>query len=137
ARLGSQVTVIDVAPRILPREDESVSGAVAEALRAEGVTLLTGYRVLRVDQQAGEKRLHCGTVAPDGEPVTVSGEALLVAVGREARTDGLGLEELGLPRREDGTLETDEYLQTRLPNILACGDVAGPWQFTHVAGHQA
>ncbi|KAF0807862.1 mercuric reductase [Alcanivorax sp. S71-1-4] len=137
ARLGSAVTVIETAPRLLPREDQDVSEAVATALRADGVTVMTGYRVLRVEQQGGARRLHCGAASPDGEPVTVSGDALLVAVGREARTEGMGLEALGLLRRDDGTLDTDAHLQTRLPNILACGDVTGPWQFTHVAGHQA
>jgi pyruvate/2-oxoglutarate dehydrogenase complex dihydrolipoamide dehydrogenase (E3) component len=61
----------------------------------------------------------------------------LIAVGRQARTSGLGLDELGIALNPNGTVSVNEYLQTRLPNIYACGDVAGPWQLTHVAAHQA
>jgi pyruvate/2-oxoglutarate dehydrogenase complex dihydrolipoamide dehydrogenase (E3) component/uncharacterized membrane protein YdjX (TVP38/TMEM64 family) len=135
ARFGSQVTVVEMLPRILAREDPEVSQIVAEALEADGVSLLTGHKAKQFLVENGEKVLVCEHAA--GE-VRVGFDQLLCAVGRAANTQGFGLEELGLRLNHSGTLETDGFLRsTRYPNIFACGDVAGPYQFTHVASHQA
>jgi len=135
-RLGSEVTVVEFLDRLVAREDEEVSDAMQSALEAEGVRVLTGWRVVSVEN-GGIKKLECAPASGDAEHLIVEGDQLLVAVGREGNTEGLGLEALGLAVTPQGTLETNDYLQTRIPNIYACGDVVGPYQFTHVAGHQA
>ncbi len=137
ARLGSQVTQVEMAGRILAREDEDVSRCVTDSLRADGVAVLTGHRAERVEIVDGERRLVATHDGDDGLPhtVTLPFDALLVAVGRVANLQGYGLQELGV--RTGRTVEVDGYLQTRYPNIYAAGDVAGPHQFTHAAAHQA
>ncbi len=135
-RLGSDVTIVEFLDRLVAREDEEVSTAMRAALEADGVRVLTGWRVVSVEN-GGSKKLDCAPAAGDGEHLMVEGDQLLVAVGREGNTEGLGLEKLGLTVTPQGTLEINDYLQTRFPNIYACGDVVGPYQFTHVAGHQA
>ncbi len=142
ARLGSQVTQVEMAPRLLAREDEDVSAFVRARLEADGVRVLTGHEALRCERSAvapgpggeGQADWHL-VVRRDGTEQRVPFDRLLCAVGRVARLEGFGLEELGIATGR--TLPVDEYLQTAIPNILACGDVAGPYQFTHVAAHQA
>ncbi|MBL8329495.1 MAG: FAD-dependent oxidoreductase [Rubrivivax sp.] len=134
ARLGSQVTQVEMAPRLLVREDPEVSERVAASLRADGVQVLTGHQAVRVETVDGEKRL----VARHGEAeLAIPFDELLCAVGRSPRVSGYGLEELGMPLTPRKTIETDAWLQTLYPNIYAVGDVAGPYQFTHTAAHQA
>ena len=134
ARLGSEVVQLEMAPRLMLREDEDVSAYVQKALAADGVQVLTGHKALRCERgPAGEKFIVALT--PDGQERRFEFDQLLCAVGRVARLKGFGLEELGIVTER--TVVTDEYLQTRYPNILACGDVAGPYQFTHTAAHQA
>jgi pyruvate/2-oxoglutarate dehydrogenase complex dihydrolipoamide dehydrogenase (E3) component/uncharacterized membrane protein YdjX (TVP38/TMEM64 family) len=128
ARLGCRVTLVEMGERILPREDAEFSELVARRMRADGVELLTGHRAARFGPG---KLLEC----ENGRRVEF--DALLCAVGRVARTQGYGLEELGMPLTRARTIETNEFLQTAYPNIYACGDVAGPYQFTHVGAHQA
>lgn len=131
ARLGAEVTQIEQAPRLLGREDEDVAEAARAALERSGVTVLTGHTALRVESGA-ERRL----VVTDGQDERAIGfDALLIAVGRKARLSSYGLEELGI--ETERTVVTDEYLATLYPNIYAAGDVAGPYQFTHTASHQA
>ena len=134
ARFGSQVTQVEMLPRILMREDAEISDRVMQRFRAEGVNVLVNHKAMRFIQEAGEKVLICGH---EGAEVRVPFDALLCAVGRVANTSGYGLEELGIPLAQTRTVETNEYLQTLYPNIYACGDVAGPYQFTHTAAHQA
>jgi pyruvate/2-oxoglutarate dehydrogenase complex dihydrolipoamide dehydrogenase (E3) component/uncharacterized membrane protein YdjX (TVP38/TMEM64 family) len=134
ARLGSAVTQVEMLPRILAREDPEVSELVAESLRADGVRVLTGHQALRVDVVEGEKRL---VARAGGVDVTIPFDELLCAVGRSPRVAGYGLEELGMPLTPRKTIATNAYLQTLFPNIYAVGDVAGPFQFTHTAAHQA
>jgi pyruvate/2-oxoglutarate dehydrogenase complex dihydrolipoamide dehydrogenase (E3) component len=132
ARLGAQVTQVEMAPRILVREDDDVSNEARASLEADGVRVLTGHKALRCERASGEKTLvveHAGTEIP------IAFDQLICAVGRTARLTGYGLEELGIPTHR--TVDTNEYLQTLYPNIYAAGDVAGPYQFTHVAAHQA
>ena len=143
ARFGSQITQVEMAPRLLGREDTEVSAFVAQVLAADGVHVMTGYQAVRCERAGDSKRLFVKKVnAAEGEsqlqPDTpIEFDLLLCAVGRAARTEGYGLEELGIALSERKTIDTDAYLQTLYPNIFACGDVAGPYQFTHTAAHQA
>lgn len=132
ARLGAEVTQVERGDRILPREDEDAAAIARASLAGSGVTLLTGHEALRCEVADGEKRLVVR--AGDGERA-IGFDVLIVAVGRAARLTGYGLEALGI--ETDKTVQTDAYLATRFPNIYAAGDVAGPYQFTHVASHQA
>ncbi|WP_332744741.1 FAD-dependent oxidoreductase [Hydrogenophaga sp.] len=132
ARLGSQVTQVEMAPRVMVREDEEVSELARQALMKDGVDVRTGHKALRVDSRDGVKAI---VVEHAGAEQRIEFDELLCAVGRSARLTGYGLEALGIPT--DKTVETNEYLQTLYPNIFAAGDVAGPYQFTHVAAHQA
>jgi pyruvate/2-oxoglutarate dehydrogenase complex dihydrolipoamide dehydrogenase (E3) component len=135
ARLGSAVTLVEMAPRLMLREDEEVSAAVAAALQADGVRLCLQHAALRCEGRAAQGDSRLVVKDAQGAEHTLPYDTLLVAVGRSARLEGYGLQELGLPTGR--TLEVDEYLQTRFPHILAAGDVAGPYQFTHTAAHQA
>jgi len=135
-RLGSQVIQVERGERLLPREDADASALVMSSLRADGVDLRLRHQAERFEVVDGEQRMiarHLDT----GEEVTIAFDGLLLALGRVANVTGYGAEELGLSVRPNGTLETDEYLATRYPNIYAVGDVTGPYQFTHVAAHQA
>jgi pyruvate/2-oxoglutarate dehydrogenase complex dihydrolipoamide dehydrogenase (E3) component/uncharacterized membrane protein YdjX (TVP38/TMEM64 family) len=129
ARLGSKVTLVEMAPRVMIREDEDVAALAAEALVESGVELLTAHKALRVE---GKSIVVAG---PDGSERSIAFDDLLVAVGRAARLSGFGLEELGIETGK--TVAVNEYMETQYPNILAAGDVAGPYQFTHTASHTA
>jgi pyruvate/2-oxoglutarate dehydrogenase complex dihydrolipoamide dehydrogenase (E3) component/uncharacterized membrane protein YdjX (TVP38/TMEM64 family) len=131
ARFGSKVTQVEMLPRLLPREDPEFSEMVAARLRADGVDVRVGHKAIRFPDK---NLLVC---EHEGNEVRVEFDALLCAVGRVANTRGYGLEELGIPVTRARTVETNEFLQTIYPNIYACGDVAGPYQFTHTAAHQA
>ena len=135
-RLGSQVIQVERGGRLLPREDANASEAVMASLRADGVDLRLQHQAERFEVVDGETRMIARNLET-GEPVTIAFDCLLLALGRKANVSGYGAEELGLTLRDNGTLETDEYLATRFPNIFAVGDVTGPYQFTHVASHQA
>lgn len=132
ARFGAQVTLVEMAPRLLVREDEDVSTIVEQRFAAEGIRLLTACRAQQFVIESSEKTL---IAEHDGSEIRIGFDTVLVAVGRAANLDGYGLEELGIPSGK--TVETNEFLQTRFPNIYAAGDVAGPFQFTHSAAHQA
>jgi len=132
ARLGAEVTQIEMAARIMIREDVEVSELAKAALQADGVRVLTGHKALRCESTDGRKSI---VVEHQGQELQIEFDALVCAVGRVARLTGYGLEELGIPTQR--TVETNEYLQTLYPNIYAAGDVAGPYQFTHTAAHQA
>ena len=134
ARLGSAVTQVEMAPRLMVREDEEVSALVAASLRDDGVNVLTGHQALRCELDGEVKRL---IVRHEGAEIAIEFDVLLCAVGRSPRVKGYGLEELGIPLTPRKTIQTDAYLQTLFPNIYAVGDVAGPYQFTHTAAHQA
>jgi pyruvate/2-oxoglutarate dehydrogenase complex dihydrolipoamide dehydrogenase (E3) component/uncharacterized membrane protein YdjX (TVP38/TMEM64 family) len=134
ARFGSEVTQVEMLPRLLIREDPEISEMVAQSFRKEGVRILAGHKAKAFRTENDEKVL---VAEHDGKEVRIAFDQLLVAVGRIANTEGYGLEELGIPVTRARTVETNEYLQTIYPNIYACGDVAGPYQFTHTASHQA
>lgn len=135
ARLGCQVTQV-ARTRLMRREDGDAVALVEAALRTDGVRVLTHAETLRCETEGDEQRLTVRHQNGGGEEV-LSFDALLCAVGRTARTEGFGLEELGIATTAQGTLETNAWLQTLYPNIYAAGDVAGPFQFTHTAAHQA
>jgi pyruvate/2-oxoglutarate dehydrogenase complex dihydrolipoamide dehydrogenase (E3) component/uncharacterized membrane protein YdjX (TVP38/TMEM64 family) len=139
ARLGSRVTQVEMLPRLLIREDAEVSAIVQRRFEAEGIGVLVSHKAKRCAVEGGEKILIAETVDENGQgrDLRIPFDALLVAVGRVANTEGYGLEELGIGTTKARTVETDDYLQTIYPNIYACGDVAGPFQFTHTASHQA
>ena len=132
ARLGSQVTQVEMGPRIMAREDEEVSELAKRALMADGVDVRVGHKALRCEMVGGEKTL---IAEHQGKELAIAFDQLLCAVGRSARLTGYGLEDIGVPTNR--VVETNEYLETLYPNIFAAGDVAGPYQFTHVAAHQA
>ncbi|MFV0665703.1 FAD-dependent oxidoreductase [Denitromonas sp.] len=132
ARLGSQVTQVEMLPRIMAREDEDVSQAVMERFIAEGIDVRVGTTAKQFVLEDGEKVL---IAEYEGKDVRIPFDAVLVAVGRAANLKGFGLEEMGIPTGK--TVETNALLQTIYPNIYAAGDVAGPFQFTHTAAHQA
>lgn len=132
ARLGAQVTQVEKGPRLLAREDEDVSALAEAAQREAGVDVLTGHTAVQVDNSALERRL---LVEGDGTERAIAFDALIIAVGRKPRLSGYGLKELGIETAR--TVVTDDYLATIYPNIFAAGDVAGPYQFTHTAAHQA
>lgn len=128
ARLGSNVTQVEAGPRILPNEDEEVSGFITDILRRDGVDVRTGQEAVRCE---GKSLI----VKNGGKETPIAFDDIIVAVGRKARLSGYGLEALGIETGK--TLIVDETLKTLYPNIYAVGDVAGPYQFTHFAAHQA
>jgi pyruvate/2-oxoglutarate dehydrogenase complex dihydrolipoamide dehydrogenase (E3) component len=134
ARLGAVVTVVERGDRLLPREDADAAELVARALAADGVQLLLGHEAVRCEHEGETRRI---VVRHAGVERRIEFDELLCAVGRAPRVEGFGLEELGVEVRPHKTLQTGASLRTRFPNIVACGDVAGPYQFTHVASHQA
>ncbi len=134
-RLGSAVTQIEMAHRILPREDDDVAELVAGRFRAEGVTILTGAKASAIETTGGTKQLVCELAG--GVRQVVPFDEILVAVGRRANTDGVDWAKLGVTLNHNGTIKVDPFMRANGDNIYACGDVTGPFQFTHVASHQA
>lgn len=139
ARLGSNVTQIERGSRLLKKEDPEVAEYAKDCLEADGVNVLLNHDAIRCTRDDINSALQSLTVKDkQGVETTIEFDALLIAVGRQARTTGYGLENLGIDTFDTGgTLVTNDYLETKFPNILAAGDVAGPYQFTHVASHQA
>jgi pyruvate/2-oxoglutarate dehydrogenase complex dihydrolipoamide dehydrogenase (E3) component/uncharacterized membrane protein YdjX (TVP38/TMEM64 family) len=134
ARLGSQVIQVELADRILGKEDPEVSDAIAARFEADGIDLRLNHRASEFRVENGEKVAYCDY---QGEQVRIPFDEVLVALGRTANTSGLQLESLGIKPEANGTLLVDSDMSLRFPNLFACGDVAGPYQFTHAAAHQA
>lgn len=135
ARLGTDVTIIEMSNRIMAREDVEVSEVVTKTFRDEGLQVLTAHKALRIEGASGAARLICEA---DGKEIAVEFDQILLALGRRANVTGFGLEELGVEISGRGTIVADEFLRTtNFPNIYVCGDVTGPYQFTHTAAHQA
>ncbi len=134
ARLGSQVTQVEMGPQIMGREDPEVAEFIRNVFDEDGVTVLTGHKASEVLVENGKKTLVC--LRNDRE-VLIEFDEILVAVGRQPNSRGFGLEELGVQTHPNGALQTDSFLQTDVPHIYGAGDVVGPYQFTHVSAHQA
>lgn len=135
ARLGTEVTLVEMSDRIMIREDVDVSTAVKEAFQKEGVQVLTLHKALRIQNDSGGSKLVCEN---SGKEVVIEFDQILLALGRRANISGFGLEELDVEISDRGTVVADEFLRTtNYPNIYVCGDVTGPYQFTHTAAHQA
>jgi len=141
ARLGSTVTLIDMADRLLPREDPETSALLEARFRAEGIDVRLSHKAVQVNRSPDGGTLTAETSggaesAGESSEVVLAFDKILVAVGRTAR-GGAGLEEAGVARNPDGTIKVDDTLRTSLDSVFACGDAAGPYQFTHMASHQA
>jgi len=134
ARFGSAVTQVEKAPRLLVREDSDVSDIVMAKFRQEGINVLVEHTAREFIIDNGEKIL---LAEHQGEVLRIAFDQVLLAIGRVANTQGYGLEELGVEVSAKGTVAVNEFQQTNFPNIFAVGDVAGPYQFTHTAAHQA
>ena len=138
SRLGSEVTIVQKTPHILMREDEEVIKAVSDKFQKEGIKILTHHTGKAFIHENGEDVLLCEHEGPDfKQDVKIAFDKVIIALGRQANVTGFGLEELGVKIRPQGTIEADEFLRTNVKNIYVCGDVTGPYQFTHVAAHQA
>ena len=135
ARLGSEVTQVERSARIMIREDEDVSENIMTKFKREGINLLTEHNAVEFIVEGDQKILIC--TKKDGTDVRIEFDEILIAVGRAARSSGYGLEDLEIQLSKRKTIEVNEYLQTNYPNIYAAGDIAGPYQFTHTAAHQA
>jgi pyruvate/2-oxoglutarate dehydrogenase complex dihydrolipoamide dehydrogenase (E3) component/uncharacterized membrane protein YdjX (TVP38/TMEM64 family) len=137
ARLGCQITQVEQDGDIMQREDDDARALVKATLLDDGVQILTQTKAVRCEVDTETNRQQLIVADRDGNETVLPFDALLCAVGRAPRTEGFGLEELGIPTTARHTIETNAWLQTLYPNIYACGDVAGPYQFTHAAAHQA
>ncbi|MGE6407289.1 MULTISPECIES: FAD-dependent oxidoreductase [unclassified Psychrobacter] len=131
ARLGSNVTQIEMSDRIMGKEDLEVSTFAHQSLTDSGVNILTSHQAMRCEMRDGKKYI---IVKHNETEIDIEYDELLCAVGRSARLEGYGLEALGIETNR--TIVTNEYLETLYPNIFAAGDIVGPYQFTHVAAHQ-
>ncbi len=135
ARLGSHVTQIERNSRLMKREDPDVSDIIHQRFRQEGINLCLQYQAKAFIRKGTQAILQCTNA--QNQLIEIEFDQVLIALGRKANTAGFGLENLNIPLSKNGTIEVNEYLQTKYPNIYACGDVAGPYQFTHTAAHQA
>ena len=132
--LGSEVTLIEKDLRLLPREDRDATELLAQRFTSDGIELLTGFQVQEFKNTNGRQI----AIADNGEiQKEIQFDRVLLALGRKANVSGFGLEALGMPLTAQGTVEVNDAMQTGFPNIYACGDVAGPYQFTHMASYQA
>jgi pyruvate/2-oxoglutarate dehydrogenase complex dihydrolipoamide dehydrogenase (E3) component/uncharacterized membrane protein YdjX (TVP38/TMEM64 family) len=134
ARLGSTVTIVNQKERLLPREDHEVSALLESTFHREGIRILHGSMVRDFRRDAEGRKL---AELDTSELPPIEFDVVLLALGRSANVEGLGLEQLGIGLTSSGTVEVNEYLQTACPTVFACGDVAGPYQFTHMAAFQA
>lgn len=135
ARLGSQVTLVQRGGQLLPAEDADIAALIARRFADEGIQVLTEHTAEHFEPNGKDGDVLVCSSAHGERRITF--DVVLLALGRQANVSGFGLEALGLTIKPDGSLETDDYLRTRIPTIYACGDVTGPYQFTHAAAHQA
>ena len=134
ARFGARVTLVEMAARLLPAEDEEVSQLIQDVFKSEAIDVRLGHRAERFERDGDRCSLWA---ASESASTRIEFDEVVLALGRKANVEGYGLEELGVPVSEQGTIEVNDYLQTKLPTVFACGDVASPYQFTHMASHQA
>ena len=138
-RLGAEVTIVERSPQLLNREDRDAAQLVEQSLAHDGVNILLQHNAVQFESTLDDngQRIQHVVVEHDNQQVSIEFDAVMVALGRVANVQGFGLEELGITTTERGTVAVNQYLQTQYPNIYAVGDVAGPYQLTHVAAHQA
>ena len=134
ARFGSQVTLVEMLDRIMTREDPEVSTMVAESLSKDGIQILTSHAASEILQGENSNTLVCKC---DGKSIEVLFDLILIAVGRNAEAQDAWDKSMQFEKTQTGRLRLNEFLQTNFPNIYACGDIAGPYEFTHTAAHQA
>lgn len=137
ARLGSQVIQVEQGERLLAKEDVDVAEVVQRQFERDGIDLRLNHKALEFALEDGDKVVYCERQDGAGERVRIAFDQVLVAVGRVGNTRGLNLEALGIEPERNGTVAVEEDLSVRFPNVFACGDVVGPYQFTHAAAHQA
>ena len=133
SRLGSEVTQVEMAPKIMGREDPEISELIEKDFISENINVLTNTKAVAC-KRGTEQLLVC---EQNGKTIEIPFDAMLIAIGRKPNVEGFGLEELDIKLRKNTTVETDDFLRTNYENIFAVGDVAGPYQFTHTASHQA
>ena len=133
ARLGSAVSLIEMGQQLIGREDADVAGVVQAALEHDGVDMRLAHKAIEVKSGDAPALV----VEHAGDRTEIAFDALLVAIGRSANVEGYGVDKLDLGLRKNQTIETDEFLRTRFPNIYCVGDVTGPYQLTHAGAHQA
>lgn len=134
-RLGTEVTLVEMAPQLLGREDGDAASAVLESLRDhDGVNVALSTKAIRAEGEGAGGTLVC---EQNGKEVRFDFDLLLLALGRKANSNTAGIADIGVEIAKNGTVATDPFLRTNYPSISVCGDVAGPYQFTHVAAHQA
>lgn len=131
-RLGSKITMVEMLDRILAVEDSEVSEHITSQFLFEGIEVLAGHKATSFAMRDGATIL---VAEKNGGRQEIEFDQVLIAVGRKSRVTGYGLEELGIELRPNATIEVNEFLETKYPNIFACGDVTGPFQFTHIAAH--
>lgn len=138
-RLGAEVTIVERSPQLLNREDLDAAQLVEQSLTHDGVNILLQHNAVQFESTLDDngQRIQRVVIEHDNQQVSIEFDAVMVALGRVANVQGFGLEELGITTTERGTVAVNQYLQTQYPNIYAVGDVAGPYQLTHVAAHQA
>ena len=134
-RLGSQVSLVQRGEYIMPAEDADASELIKKRFLSEGINVLTGHTASRFETTDDKQVLVC--TRKNEADVEIEFDLVLLALGRKANTANIGLEDLKIEISAKGTIGADEFLRTNYPNIYVCGDVAGPYQFTHVAAHQA
>ena len=133
-RLGSKVSIVEMADRILSKEDEEVSEFMTELLEKEGIKILTGSKAVKAEtNDKGEKII---TIESDGKTEKITGDEILAAVGRKPNTKNLDLEKANV-KYDEKKIFTDDYLRTSAKNIYAAGDVTAHFQFTHMADYEA
>ncbi|WP_417222906.1 FAD-dependent oxidoreductase [Amphritea sp.] len=134
ARLGSQVSILFRGTQVLTKEDQDAAAVVEKRLQQDGIQICASHTPVRFEVTDAGFELVC---RHNDQEKRIGFDKLLVATGRTANVTGFGLEAMGITAKPGGTIQVDPYLRTRMPNILACGDVIGPFQFTHAAAHQA
>lgn len=134
ARLGTQVFIVERGAQLLGREDAAAAAVVQQGLQQEGVTLYLNSQAKQIMQVQGKSLL---LIVTNGKEQELQFDEILLAAGRKPATENYGLEELGVTLIENGAIAADQFLRTNFSNIYACGDVTGPFQYTHAASYQA
>jgi pyruvate/2-oxoglutarate dehydrogenase complex dihydrolipoamide dehydrogenase (E3) component len=129
-RFGSEVTVVELAPRLIAREDEDVSRAIADILKEEGIDIRLGSKVVGMEKLGDKIAVN---IEAAGTRSQVTGSHLLLAIGRRPNTDDLGLDKAGIAADAHGYIQVDDQLRTNVPGIWALGDCNGRGAFTHTS----